>query len=175
MRYYLKKSNEFNESLFDTVYSYSEKIALDHFKDHYTPERVEELGGPREAFKLFYLHRALHPPYFFVEGYEILPDGELHPLGYWSAGIHEKTLSVTVALFARRPNTDRPVVADPQSWVDVMSWAKEQGCNRFLWQSHPSGRIWKALTMMEPKINYPVTYTVIDEKHANMELDLRAA
>jgi len=174
MRYYLQKSNEFNESLFDAVYSYSEKIALDFLKDHYTPERVEELGGSREAFKLFYKHNA-PPPYFFIEGYEILPDGALHPQGYFAAGIREKTLFVTVFLSARRPNTDRPVVADPQMWVDVMSWAKEQGCDRFLWMSHTSGRIWKALTMMEPKITYPVTYTVIDEKNAHMELDLRAA
>lgn len=175
MRYYLQKSTEFNQDIFDAVYDYSEKIALDFLKDHYTEEEVKTYGGPKAAFKFFYTYNTRLPSQFYIEFYEFLPDGALHPLGYWAAGIHEKTFFVLVALLARRPKTSRPTVADPQSWVDVMAWVKEQGCDRFIWYSHPSGRIWKAFLMMEPKINYPVTYTVIDEKSAHMELDLRTA
>ena len=61
-------------------------------------------------------------------------------------------------------------------WRDLFDFAKEQGCNKYIWETDKNGIIWKALKMMARKLDYDITFTEwqnpLQNGYSTMEIKL---
>lgn len=157
MTYILRRSESFDEQFcrhaFDGCVNFAET-----YVEEYVDLQVKEKVSTRDYFLRGYLnYQVSDKNYFYIKGYEIVKGVEV-PAGYFGAYIKDETLNVTAFLAVKRKSSTRPYVTDPQMWIDVMAFTKNQGCKKFRWRSHPKVRVWKGLQIMGPRLPWKTEY-----------------
>jgi len=80
----------------------------------------------------------------------------------------DKTFHCPLGLSNARSET----ALDVNAYHGFMEFAKAQGCETFVWESHPDARIWFYFKQIGPNLDYPVTYSEEGDS-ATMTIDLR--
>ena len=157
MVYTLTREENFDEHFFSVSFDGCSIFAAG-CAENYIDENITRTRSVKDCFLQGYQnYKSSDLNYFYIKGYEIVEGLEV-PAGYFGAYIKDETLNVTAFLAAKRKGSTRPYVTDPQMWVDVMEFTKNQGCKKFRWCSHPKVRVWKGLQIMGSRLPWKTEY-----------------
>lgn len=168
-------SYEFNKNFFDVIFDHSSKVAIS-FIQSFRPDLIAIKNYDyRTHWENIYKEERERQDGFFIEAYEVLNEDK-NPIGYYVARINNKTLICNTCLPGKRKYAKEPVVLDLQMWRDLFDFAKEQGCNKYIWETDKNGIIWKALKMMARKLDNDITFTEwqnpLQNGYSTMEIKL---
>ena len=128
---------------------------------------VQVLGA--EAFyKNGFFSKKMEKDGMFIKATKTESDGSqsLVHLGYITES--DNTFHCPLGLSATGPET----VTDVDAYHAFFEFAQAQGCETFVFESHPDVLMWKAFKQVGPHLDYPVTYSEEGDS-ATMTIDLR--
>lgn len=105
---------------------------------------------------------------FYVKATKTESNGSISLVSVMVAYIQDGVFKVPLGL----ATTDAVTATDPEAYHTYFEFAKAQGCETFVWESHPDVRIWFYFKQIGPHLDYPVTY-LEEGDSATMTIDLR--
>jgi hypothetical protein len=157
MAYTATREENFDEHFFNISFDGCSIFAAGYV-ENYVDDNIRLTFSARDCFLQGYRNfKSSDLNYFYIKGYEIIGGGQV-PAGYFAAYIKDETLNVTAFLAAKRKGSTRPYVTDPQMWIDLMAFTKDEGCKKFIWHSHPKVRVWKGLQIMGSRLPWKTEY-----------------
>lgn len=162
MPYRFYRSQVFDEDFFMEIYSNASKFAEQFVEEYLKGKSIPENTNVAFYAKAYFLEgfrQAEHVgDLFYIKGFEISDDLETPAGAYFLADISDKTLHVKVALIGKRTKSRHPHVLHVEAWKDLMVFTKDQGCEKFIWHSHPKVRVWKGLQIMGSRLPWKTEY-----------------
>lgn len=156
-KYIIKKSYIFNFDLFKTVYGHSIKFTEEFLNNHHSDTNLN-IGDNVYFWISSFSNYVEKANCVYLECYENLSNDKLHPVGYGCAYIIGREFHIPIFISGCRSNSVKPVILDKETWNTLFRFTIEHNCDKFIFDTHRDGRIWKALNLSKRLIDYPVEY-----------------